>query len=392
MQSFQAPNRILMGPGPSDVSERVLKALSQQTIGHLDPQFVTLMDEIKQLIQYAFQTKNELTIPVSAPGSSGMETCFMNLVEQGDQVLVCINGVFGMRMKEVASRAGAKVQTVEFDWGQAVDPKTVDEYLSNHSEISMVAFVHAETSTGVLSDAKAICEIAHKHNCLAIVDAVTSLGGSELRVDDWQIDAIYSGTQKCLSCIPGLSPVSFSELAIEKIKKRTQKNYSWFLDLNLVMDYWGANVKRTYHHTAPVNSLYALHESLLILKEEGIENAWLRHRQNHEALVIGLEALGLEMLVSPTIRLPQLNAVKIPDGIDDASVRAYLLNEFDLELGAGLGKFAGNAWRIGLMGNGCSQKNVNYCIASLGTALKEQGFECDTENALKAVENFYTNL
>lgn len=392
MQSFQAPNRILMGPGPSDVSERVLKALSQQTIGHLDPQFVTLMDEIKQLIQYAFQTKNELTIPVSAPGSSGMETCFMNLVESGDHVLVCINGVFGMRMKEVASRAGANVQTVEFEWGQAVDPNTVDEYLSNHSEISMVAFVHAETSTGVLSDAKAICEIAHKHNCLAIVDAVTSLGGSELRVDEWQIDAIYSGTQKCLSCIPGLSPVSFSELAIEKIKKRTQKNYSWFLDLNLVMDYWGANVKRTYHHTAPVNSLYALHEALLILKEEGIENAWLRHRQNHEALVIGLEALGLDMLVSPNIRLPQLNAVKIPDGIDDASVRAYLLNEFDLELGAGLGKFAGNAWRIGLMGNGCSQKNVNYCIASLGTALKEQGFECDTESALKSVENFYTNV
>lgn len=392
MQSFQAPNRILMGPGPSDVSERVLKALSQQTIGHLDPQFVVLMDEIKQLLQYAFQTKNELTIPVSAPGSSGMETCFMNLVEPGDQVLVCINGVFGMRMKEVATRAGAHVQSLEFEWGHAVDPKVVDEYLNTHPEITMLAFVHAETSTGVLSDAKTLSDIAHKHQCLVIVDAVTSLGGSELRIDEWNIDAIYSGTQKCLSCVPGLSPVSFSEQAVAKIKQRSQKNYSWFLDLNLVMDYWGANVKRTYHHTAPVNSLYALHESLLILKEEGIETAWERHINNHQALVIGLEALGLELLVSKEIRLPQLNAVKIPDSIDDAKIRSHLLNEFDLELGAGLGKFAGNAWRIGLMGNGCSQKNVNYCIASLGTALQEQGFNCNTEQALTAVEGFYQNL
>lgn len=392
MQSFQAPNRILMGPGPSDVSERVLKALSQQTIGHLDPQFVVLMDEIKLLLQYAFQTQNELTIPVSAPGSSGMETCFMNLVEPGEHVLICINGVFGMRMKEVASRAGAKVQTIEFDWGEAVDPNAVDNYLSAHPEIDMLAFVHAETSTGVMSDAKAISSIAHKHNCLVIVDAVTSLGGSELRVDDWQIDAIYSGTQKCLSCIPGLSPVSFSENALEKIRKRSHKNYSWFLDLSLVMDYWGANVKRSYHHTAPVNSLYALHESLLILKEEGIEAAWERHSHNHQALVVGLEALGLEFLVNKEIRLPQLNAVKIPDGINDAQIRATLLNDFDLEIGAGLGKFAGNAWRIGLMGNSCNQKNVNYCIASLSTALKDQGFNCNTELALERIENFYANL
>ncbi len=391
MHSFQAPNRILMGPGPSDVSERVLKALSQQTIGHLDPQFVVLMDEIKQLLQYAFQTNNELTIPVSAPGSSGMETCFMNLIEPGDDVLICINGVFGMRMKEVASRAGAKVQTLDFEWGEAVNPTKVDTYLNEHPEISVLAFVHAETSTGVLSDAKTLCEIARKHNCLVIVDAVTSLGGSELRVDDWQIDAIYSGTQKCLSCIPGLSPVSFSEKAANKIKNRDHKNYSWFLDLNLVMDYWGANVKRTYHHTAPVNSLYALHESLLILKEEGIEAAWARHKLNHQALVLGLESLGLQLLVNEDIRLPQLNAVKIPSGIDDAQVRSTLLNEFDLEIGAGLGKFSGNAWRIGLMGNGCSQKNVNYCIASLGTALTTHGFECDTKLALEKVEEFYTS-
>jgi len=378
-----------MGPGPSDVSERVLKALSQQTVGHLDPTFVALMDEIKGLLQYAFQTKNELTIPVSAPGSSGMETCFMNLVEPGDKVLVCINGVFGMRMKEVATRAGALVETVEFEWGEAVDPEKVNEALSSHSDIKILSFVHAETSTGVSSDAEAICAIAQQHNCLTIVDAVTSLGGTELKVDDWGIDAIYSGTQKCLSCIPGLSPVSFSNKAIAKVKQRTSKNFSWFLDLNLVMDYWGDGAKRTYHHTAPVNSLYALHESLLILKEEGLEEAWQRHDLHHKALVAGLESLGIEMLVDENIRLPQLNAVKIPDGIDDAAVRSTLLKQYDLELGAGLGKFAGNAWRIGLMGNGCSKKNVTYCLASLGAVLNDQGHICDTEKALSLAENVY---
>ena len=389
MQSFQAPHRILMGPGPSDVSERVLKALSQQTVGHMDPSFVSLMDEIKTLLQYAFQTENELTIPVSAPGSSGMETCFMNLVEPGDKILVCINGVFGMRMKEVASRAGAQVETIEFEWGEAVDPELVDQRLAQDPEISMLAFVHAETSTGVRSDAKALCAIAQQHNCLSIVDSVTSLGGSELKVDDWGIDAIYSGTQKCLSCIPGLSPVSFSPKAVEKIKSKDSKNFSWFLDLNLVMDYWGEGAKRTYHHTAPVNSLYALHESLIILKEEGLENAWARHALHHNALVAGLESLGIKMLVTEDIRLAQLNAVKIPDGIDDAEVRGKLLNQYDLELGAGLGKFAGQAWRIGLMGNGCNRKNVEYCITSLGAVLNELGHHCDVDAAMNAVDSAY---
>jgi len=378
-----------MGPGPSDVSERVLKALSQQTVGHLDPSFVSLMDEIKKLLQSAFQTQNELTIPVSAPGSSGMETCFMNLVDPGDKVLICINGVFGMRMKEVATRAGAQVETVEFEWGETVDPQQVDAVLSKHSDISILAFVHAETSTGVSADASALCEIARKHDCITIVDAVTSLGGTELKVDEWGIDAIYSGTQKCLSCVPGLSPVSFGEKAIEKIKSKKSKNFSWFLDLNLVMDYWGEGAKRTYHHTAPVNSLYALHESLLILKEEGLDAAWKRHALHHSALVAGLESLGVEMLVEESIRLPQLNAVKIPDGVDDAAVRSKLLQQYDLEIGAGLGKFAGKAWRIGLMGNGCSKKNVLFCLASLGAVLNEQGHECDTEAALAHAENVY---
>ncbi len=389
MHSFKPPKRILMGPGPSDVSERVLKALSQQTVGHLDPSFVALMDDIKTLLQYAFQTKNELTIPVSAPGSSGMETCFMNLVEAGDEVLICKNGVFGNRMQEVAERAGAVVHTVDFEWGEAVGLQQVESALKANPTVKILAFVHAETSTGVRSDAQALCALAQQHNCLSIVDAVTSLGGSELRVDDWGIDAIYSGTQKCLSCIPGLSPVSFSNKAVEKIKQRKSKNLSWFLDLNLVMDYWGEGAKRTYHHTAPVNSLYALHEALLILHEEGLETAWARHQQHHEALASGLEALGIEMLVDADIRLPQLNAVRIPDGVDDAAVRSSLLEQYDLEIGAGLGKFAGKAWRIGLMGNGCTRKNVRHCLASLGAVLKEQGHACDTGKALAASDQHY---
>lgn len=369
MKSFTAPRRILMGPGPSDVSDRVLRALSQPTIGHLDPEFVQLMDEIKTLLQYAFQTENALTIPVSAPGSSGMETCFMNLLEPGESVLVCVNGVFGKRMEEVAVRAGAKVTALEFDWGTAVEPDIVREALRAHPEIKTLAFVHAETSTGVRSDAKALCSVAREFGCLTIVDAVTSLGGIELRVDEWGIDAIYSGTQKCLSCIPGLSPVSMSDKAVEKIRNRQSKNFSWFLDLNQVMNYWGQNVKRAYHHTAPVNSLYALHEALLVLKEEGLEAAWARHARHHQTLVEGLERLGIEMLVAPDIRLPQLNTVKIPAGIDDATVRSALLNQHGLEIGAGLGKFAGNAWRIGLMGNGCTDSNVQQCLSALAATL-----------------------
>ena len=390
MESFHPPHRVLMGPGPSDVSERVLKALSQQTVGHLDPSFVTLMDEIKSLLQYAFQTKNELTIPVSAPGSAGMETCFMNLVEPGDKALVCINGVFGARMKEVASRAGAEVTTLEFDWGTAVDPAKVEAALKADPDISIVAFVHAETSTGVRSDAKTICALAQQHNCLSIVDAVTSLGGIELNVDEWGIDAIYSGTQKCLSCTPGLAPVSFSNKAVERIKARIGKSDSWFLDLNLVMGYWGQGVKRAYHHTAPVNSLYALHEALLILHEEGLENAWERHREHHNALVAGLDALGIKMLVEEAVRLPELNTVAIPEGIDDATVRSALLERFDLEIGAGLGKFAGNAWRIGLMGNGCNKQNVLHCLSALGTVLAEMGHDCDPTAALAAAEATYS--
>jgi alanine-glyoxylate transaminase/serine-glyoxylate transaminase/serine-pyruvate transaminase len=369
VSSFHPPQRTLMGPGPSDVNPRILEAMSRPTIGHLDPLFVKMMDEMKGLLQYAFQTKNELTIPVSAPGSAGMETCFVNLVEAGDTVIVCQNGVFGGRMKENVERCGATAIMVEDDWGKACDPQKLEAALKAHPEASTVAFVHAETSTGATTDVKAMCDIAHAHDCLAIVDAVTSLGGIELRVDDWGVDAIYSGTQKCLSCTPGLSPVSFNDAAIARIKNRKTKVQSWFLDLNLVMGYWGAGTKRAYHHTAPVNALYALHESLVILQDEGLENAWARHAKHHQALKAGLEALGLTFVVPRGERLPQLNAVTIPEGVDDAVVRGHLLNDYNLEIGAGLGVMAGKVWRIGLMGYACRKDNVLKCVSALDEVL-----------------------
>lgn len=381
---FLPPQRTLMGPGPSDVSQRVLDALSRPTIGHLDPEFIRLMDEIKALLQYAFQTKNELTMPVSAPGSAGMETCFVNLVEPGDKVIVCRNGVFGARMLENVERCGGTAVMVEDEWGQAVDVAKVAAALEANPDAKIVAFVHAETSTGALSDAKAIAELAQQHGCLTIVDAVTSLGGSELRVDDWGLDAVYSGTQKCLSCIPGISPVTFSERALEKVKARTHKVQSWFLDLNLVMAYWGTGAKRAYHHTAPVNDLYALHESLLMLKEEGLENAWARHTNTHLKLKAGLSVLGLEIVSPEGQRLPQLNTVMIPDGIDDATVRTRLLKEYNLEIGAGLGAFAGKAWRIGLMGSACTDANVRFCLESLETIMIDLGANVAKGSAVAA--------
>ncbi|MDB2594401.1 alanine--glyoxylate aminotransferase family protein [Porticoccaceae bacterium] len=367
--SFMPPNRTLMGPGPSDVSERVLSAMARPTLGHLDPAFVGMMDEVKLLLQMAFQTKNELTFAVSAPGSAGMECCFANLVECGDKVIICQNGVFGGRMKENVERMGGTAIMVMDDWGTAVDPQKLEEALVAHPDAALVAFVHAETSTGAQSDAKTLVELAHSHGCLTIVDAVTSLAGSPLKVDEWGIDAIYSGSQKCLSAPPGLSPVSFNQRAAEKIRNRGSRVQSWFLDLNLVMGYWGGEGKRAYHHTAPVNCLYGLHESLVIVQEEGLENSWARHQKNHLALRAGLQEMGIGFLVPEQDRLPQLNTVYIPDGVDDALVRTRLLNEFDLEIGAGLGALAGKVWRIGLMGHASNQKNVDYCLKSLQAVL-----------------------
>jgi len=386
IRSFNPPVRTLMGPGPSDVPPRVLEALSRPTIGHLDPAFVSMMDEVKELLQYAFQTGNALTMPVSAPGSAGMETCFANLVEPGDKVVVCQNGVFGGRMKENVERCGGVAVMVEDPWGEAINADKLEETLKVHKDAKIVAMVHAETSTGAQSDVEKLVNLAHAHDCLTIVDAVTSLGGTPVKVDEWGIDAIYSGSQKCLSCTPGLSPVSFNERALEKVRNRKTKVQSWFLDLNLVMGYWGEGAKRAYHHTAPINALYSLHEALLILMEEGLDGAWDRHYKNHQALRAGLEAMGLLFVVNKPDRLPQLNAVTIPDGVDDAKVRSRLLNEYNLEIGAGLGALAGKVWRIGLMGHSSRAENILLCIGALESVLGDMGANINRGVALPAMQ------
>jgi alanine-glyoxylate transaminase/serine-glyoxylate transaminase/serine-pyruvate transaminase len=384
--AFHPPARTLMGPGPSDVPPRILEALSRPTIGHLDPRFVDLMDEVKALLQHVMQTENALTLPISAPGSAGMEACFVNLVEPGDTVVVCQNGVFGGRMKENVERCGGRAVMVQDGWGRAVDPQKVEDTLKSHPEARILAFVHAETSTGAQSDAATLAELARRHDCLTIMDAVTSLAGTPVLIDEWQIDAVYSGTQKCLSCVPGLAPVSFSERALQRISNRSHKVQSWFLDMNLVTGYWGQGVRRAYRHTAPVNAIYALHEALLMVQEEGLEQAWARHRHHHEALKAGLEAMGLSFVVDEADRLPQLNAVSIPDGVDDATVRRRLLEEHHLEIGAGLGDLAGKVWRIGLMGHSCRIENVTRCLAALDGVLADLGAPVHHGAALPAAE------
>jgi alanine-glyoxylate transaminase/serine-glyoxylate transaminase/serine-pyruvate transaminase len=360
------------------------------TIGHLDPAFVTLMDEIKQMLQYAFKTSNRLTIPVSAPGSAGMEACFVNLLEPGDKAIVCQNGVFGGRMKENVERCGATAVMVQDAWGSAVDPQKVEDALKAHPDAKLLAFVHAETSTGACSDAEALTALAHQYDCLALVDSVTGLGGVELDVDGWGIDAIYSGTQKCLSCPPGLSPVSFGERAVQVINSRKTKVQSWFLDMNLVMAYWAGDGARTYHHTAPVNSMYGLHEALVILQEEGLEKSWARHAYNHRALAAGVEAMGLSFVVDKAARLPQLNSITVPAGVKEAEVRMRLLNDYNLEIGAGLGAMAGKIWRIGLMGESSSKTNVLLCLGALDAILSEMKAPIHSGKAVAAAQVVYS--
>ena len=385
IQSFQPPTRILLGPGPSDVHQRVLDAMARTTVGHLDPRFGEMMEEMKTLLRYAYQTENALTFPVSAPGSVGMESCFVNLVEPGDKVIVCSNGVFGRRMAENVKRTRGELVLVEDAWGKAVDPQKLEDALKANPDTKIVAYVHAETSTGVESDAKLLTEIAHRYGALVICDAVTSLGCIPLMVDAWGIDAIYSGSQKGLSCTPGLSPVSFGERAIAKLKQRGTPVQSWFMDLNLVLGYW-SEAKRTYHHTAPINALYGLHESLVMLAEEGLESSWARHRRNHLALLAGLEALGLELLVEEKFRLPQLNAVVVPQGISEPQVRTDMLDLHGIEIGAGLGDLAGKIFRIGLMGNSSTPQNVKICLTALESVLAAQGWKADAGAAVKAAE------
>jgi alanine-glyoxylate transaminase/serine-glyoxylate transaminase/serine-pyruvate transaminase len=347
--------------------------MARPTIGHLDPAFVAMMEDVKGLLRYAFQTTNDVTFPVSGPGSVGMETCFVNLVEPGDQVVVCRNGVFGGRMLENVVRCGGVPIVVDDEWGAPVSLEKVDDALRANPGARLVAFVQAETSTGAHTDPAPLAAIAHAHDCLVLVDAVTAVGGVPVRVDEWDVDAVYTGTQKCLSCPPGLSPVSFGERAVTRVKGRSARCQSWFMDLSLQLGYW-ASGSRTYHHTAPVNALYGLHEALLMLHEEGLEAAWARHRRNHLALVNGLQALGLTLHVADEHRLPQLNMVVVPDGVDEAAVRAHLLNEAGIEIGAGLGALAGKVWRVGLMGHTSREENVRACLDALREALAVQGW------------------
>lgn len=370
--AFQPPLRRLMGPGPSDVHPRVLSAMARPTIGHLDPAFSEMMEDMKALLRQVFRTENALTFPLSAPGSSGMEMCIVNLVEPGDHVIVCQNGAFGGRLKENVERAGGLAIMVQDPWGNPVDlQKVEDAFKSAQKSIKALAFVHAETSTGVRSDAQGLCMLAKKYGALSIVDTVTSLGGIPVEIDGWGVDAAYSGTQKCLSCPPGLSPVTFSDQAIATVRARKTKVQSWFLDLDLIMSYWGGEGGRSYHHTAPINALYGLHEALLMILEEGLDHSFARHAKMHEALKKGVEALGLSLLVKPDARLPQLNAVTVPQDIDEANIRRELLERFDLEIGAGLGDLAGKIWRVGLMGQSATPRNVLYCLSALECVLQD---------------------
>lgn len=374
-----------MGPGPSDVHPRILEAMARPTIGHLDPEFIGFMDEMKSLLRYAFRTENQLTMPISGPGTAGMECCVDNLVEPGDKVVVCQNGVFGKRLHEMAVRAGADVITVDDPWGRAVTPEKLAATLKENSGVKVVAFVHAETSTGAKSDVKTLTGIAHRHDCLTIVDTVTSLGGVPLEVDEWEVDAAYSGSQKCLSCTPGLSPITLNDRALAAIRNRKKPVQSWFLDLGLVLSYW-EGAKRSYHHTAPINPLYGLHEALVMLSEEGLENSWARHQRNHEALVAGLQTLNLDIFPPPGERLPNLNAVAVPEGVDEARVRGRLLNEYSIEVGAGLGPLAGKVWRVGLMGYSSRPENIHKFLDALETILGSEGWPVTRGSAAESAQ------
>ncbi len=358
---------LLMGPGPSCVPDAVYAALSKDTIGHLDSRFIDIMDEIKRRLQTLMQTKNRLTLPISGTGSSGMETCFVNLVEDNDPVLILKNGVFGMRMADLAQRLRADVDVLEFEWGTPVLVDKVKEKLAGKF-YKIVAVVHAETSTGVVNPVKEIGGLLEGSDSLYLVDCVTSLGGMPVKTDDWKVDAIYSGTQKCLSCPPGLAPVSFSSRAIDVLKARKTKVPNWYLDLTMIINYW-AGETRAYHHTAPINMLYGLYAALGEVLDEGMENVFARHKDAHDSLVRGLDVLGLSMAVAEESRLPMLNAVNIPDGVDDAGIRKALIKEHDIEIGAGLGPLAGKIWRIGLMGHTARKENVDRLLAALKTLL-----------------------
>jgi alanine-glyoxylate transaminase/serine-glyoxylate transaminase/serine-pyruvate transaminase len=362
------PNRLLLGPGPSPVPARILEALSKPTIGHLDPVFLKIMDQSRQMLREVFRTSNEMTLAMSGTGSAGMETLFVNLIEPGDKALICINGVFGQRMKDVAERCGAEVRTIEVPWGQAFNQDHLIETFDRMARTGefkpdVVAIVHAETSTGVHQPVDKLGEAIHRLGALFLIDCVTSLGGMPVEIDKWGVDGAYSGTQKCLACPPGLAPVTLSQRAVDRLDRRKKKVQSWYLDLSMVRQYWGH--ERFYHHTAPINMLYALHEALSICLEEGLEKRFARHRAAHEHLRDGLQKLGIGYVSQPGAGLPMLNAVQVPPGLEDAPTRKRLLEEFGIEIGSGLGAFKGKAWRIGLMGEGATKANGDKLIGAL---------------------------
>lgn len=373
--------RVLMGPGPSDVDPRVLEALSRPTIGHLDPEFLNILNEIRALLQYTFQTKNKMTLAMSGTGSAGMETCVVNLIEPGDPMLVCINGVFGSRMADVARRCGADVTILEIEWGKVFSPDQIKQALQKKAA-KVIGIVHAETSTGACQPIEEISKIVHEHGALLLVDSVTSLGGMNVDVDGWGIDACYSGSQKCLSCPPGLAPVTLNDASVKVLENRKTKVQSWYLDLTMIRQYWGT--ERLYHHTAPINMNYALLEALNMVKEEGLELRWARHLANHQILRAGLSAIGINYVAQPGHELPMLNAVSVPDGADDVIVRKQLLNEFGIEIGGGLGVFKGKVWRIGLMGSASTRSNVMLFLSALEKCLLDQNVKFERGASIAA--------
>jgi alanine-glyoxylate transaminase/serine-glyoxylate transaminase/serine-pyruvate transaminase len=385
MRSFQPPERILMGPGPSDVPFRVLAAAARPTIGHLDPAFQGLMEEVKGGLSRLFAAPDHACIPLPGPGTLGMEAGMLNLLEPGDTAVVCINGLFGTRMADMAERAGAEVVRVEQPWGEPVDPEKVEAALWARGA-KVLAFVHAETSTGALTEPAPLCALAREHGALTVVDCVTSLGGVAVDAAGWGADVLYSGTQKCLSAPPGLAPFAFSAAAREALSARKSKPRTWLADLSLLMSYWGGEGGRAYHHTAPVNAVYGLHEALVALFEEGLDAAVDRHRAMHEALASGLAALGLDLHVAKASRLPQLNTVVVPEGVDEAAVRGRMLDRFGLEIGAGVGQLKGRVWRVGLMGASASPRHVRLCLVALADALAAQGQTVSAADALKAAD------
>jgi len=385
--AFAPPARLLLGPGPSAVHPRVLGAMAAPLLGHLDPAFITMMEEVKALLRLVFQTANALTLPISGTGSAGMEACIVNLVEPGDEVVVGVNGVFGGRMAEVVERVGASAVRIEAPWGRTIRAEQVETALSGCRRPKLVCLVHAETSTGAWQPLADAVRLAHEHGALFLADCVTSLGGIPVEVDGWEIDAAYSGTQKCLSCPPGLAPVTLGPRAVEAFRKRKTRVLSWYLDLGLIEKYWGE--ERVYHHTAPISMNYALFEALRLVAEEGLAARFARHRRNHQALAAGLGALGLALAAEEGHRLPMLNAVSVPERVDEARVRTRLLDEHGIEIGGGLGPMKGRVWRIGLMGESSRRASVLAVLAALEDALRAEGQHVAPGVALAAAQAAY---